>query len=268
MTTDTQSLVEARHTAATCRLDLILDAYETFCAYGCMPETWRGLAIELSIYLESDDVVRGSTAAVPLTPSNEPFSSWLTQPENFDGGQHLGYLVNDFVTALFHVAGVLAPTHHFGRDAKTLAFNVIPWDTDRVSQEQKRVRQRFCKVSMDQIYLPLRAIATHLLQNSVERRFNDLWSPCQESHHESLPFLALCDVQPKVRRPPAIRPPPSPRRTPSTLLRRAARAAGLLGNPDRSKNRALAGAFAPIQENGNAMLDHLHFCAHQLINNV
>lgn len=259
MTTDTYLLNDVRHAAESCQLDLVWDAYEAFCAYGRMPETWKALAAQLSIYLEVDDIAKHSNGSFDEEKVTAATSLYLKELEHFFGWHCLGYLVNDFVTALFHAAGVLAPTHHFKRGARTLAFDILPWNEGyQYSTYQTDVRQRLAQVSMDEICLPLKAIATHLLQSNlnVVRQFSDSWSPCQESHHMSISFLNLCNEQPQLQSPPATR------KTPSTRLRRAAaRAAGLLAYPDRSQARLSDGSLTPIQENGISLLYQPHSCS-------
>ncbi|OAL01193.1 kinase-like protein [Phaeosphaeriaceae sp. SRC1lsM3a] len=261
METEVLPLTAARRAAESFQLGPLLDAYETFCAYGCMPEAWKVLALQLSIYLESDDIANLKNAAQSPFRSNEPFRSYLRKVESHFGWEMIGYLVSDFVVALFHATSVLPGTHHFERDAKTLAFDVVPWDTDTVPVGQRLTRQHLGRLLPAEIYQPLADIATHLLRDDkgAARQSNDSWTPCGYSYAGILPFLTddyEMDWIPDFQRrygslllvqiePPKIEPP----KRSSTLLRRAAaRAAGLLGTPDRPQDQAADGSLVSIQE--------------------
>jgi hypothetical protein len=181
-------LVEARITAEQRHLSGILDAYETFCAYGYRPESWKILATHLTLYLESDYPGKPRTKQSLAFRSKISFASYL---ENLDSEQ-LGFLASDAVVALFHSTAVFDTSQHLERDPQTSCFDLLPWKKPQGSQAQMLVRTYLQGLQDVDLHLLIGGTTQQLYARTyLVHQFSSSWTLCSGSHLDILPRLNL-----------------------------------------------------------------------------
>jgi hypothetical protein len=179
-------LVEARIAAEERCLSGVLDAYETFCAYGYFPDSWKLLAAHLTLYLESDYPAKPRTKQSLTFRSEISFASYL---ETLDDEQ-LGFLASDAVVALFHLTAVFDTSQHLERNSQTSCFDLLPWEKPQGSQAQKLVRTYFQGLQDTDLYLLIEGITQQLYAKTYRvQQFSSSWTPCSGSHLDILPRL-------------------------------------------------------------------------------
>jgi hypothetical protein len=181
-------LVEARIAAKQRHLSGVLDAYETFCAYGYRPESWKILAAHLTLYLKSDYPEKPRTEQ-PLTfRSKISFASYLGNLDN----EQLGFLASGAVVALFHSTAVFDTSQHLERNPQTSYFDLLPWKKPQGSQAQILVRTCLQKLKDTDLHLLIGGITQQLYAKTyLAHQFSSSWTPCSSSHLDILPRLNL-----------------------------------------------------------------------------
>lgn len=83
----------------------LYEAYQAFCAYGTHPTSWRSLAVQLQLYLETN-------------PTFGPLSGFerrtFTQVLSRLDTEQFAYLISDALLALFRLSAVLPQDHDLG----------------------------------------------------------------------------------------------------------------------------------------------------------
>jgi hypothetical protein len=98
---------EAVHDAAVVRhLGDVVDAYETFCAYGHLSTAWKSLSIQLALYLKTHYFGRPNVETEIPFQMGLPYAAYLEQLVMIQ----LGYPASDAVIALLQVNEVLLPS--------------------------------------------------------------------------------------------------------------------------------------------------------------
>lgn len=184
-------LVEARRIAEECHLRGVFDAYETFCACADHPHSWKVLAADLTLYLDSDYPEKPHSTQ-PLTFRSEiSFASYLAK---LDDAQ-LGYLASDAVVALFHTTAVFDPSQHLERNPETSCFDLSPWEERQGPPAQKLVRTYLRELQNTDLYLLIDGIRQELYAREYRgHTFPSSYTPytpCSDSHLAILPHLDL-----------------------------------------------------------------------------
>jgi hypothetical protein len=186
-------LLSARRQAQASRLGDVLDAYETVCAFGYLPESWRTWTTHLAVYQDSVYFVNSNANAKLNFRSEISLEVYLQQLFDFQ----LAHLASDAITALFQATAVFAPWQHLEWDVETLCVEVVGWRRDRVSQRQMLVRRCLVTLEHNDLHLLLDGIRREITARDYLkdlRQFSstiDMWSPSSASHIEILPRLKL-----------------------------------------------------------------------------
>jgi len=250
-------LIHARHVAEEVRLSGVLDAYETVCAYGYLPESWQMLATQLALYLEAEYHNKSTEKSSLTFRSEVPLESYLVQLHDAE----LAYLTSDAITALFQSTAVFAAWQHLECDVKTSCIDVVTWRRSQVAQRQMLVRRCLVTLRHDDLHLLLDGVRREVTARGYLKGLRqsssttDTWSPCSASHIDILPRLELKMSDPDARflkhavdyTPPTLEPTPG---LAVTLLQRAtSRATSFLGSPRRNQGTdGQPSSLVPIME--------------------
>jgi hypothetical protein len=254
-------LLNARRQAQASRLGDVLDAYETVCAFGYLPESWRTWTTHLAVYQDSMYFVDTDAKAKLNFRSETPLQIYLQQLFDFQ----LAHLASDAVTALFHATAVFAPWQHLEWDAETLCVEVVSWRRDQVSQRQMLVRRCLVTLERNDLHLLLDGVRREITARDYFRDLRqfsstiDMWSPSSASHIEILPRLKLklSDADTRFLGHAVNYVPPTLETTPNlavTLMQRAtSRATSFLGSQGRNQGQGHSASLIPIMEDSRSL---------------
>ena len=180
----------ARLAAEVRHLDHLFDAYQTFCLHGSNELSWRDLVNFLKLALQVQPLTHVSTAVQLRHVVEQDFVSYLHGLKS----EHLGYLINDLVTAYFHHAEVLQPADHIRTTQGTASLEVVTWVGERSEDLLCVLRTQLQQLLQTKLQVMIEAIIAVVSSRSDDWRSyrpSEFWTPCSHSHYPLLLHLDL-----------------------------------------------------------------------------
>jgi hypothetical protein len=184
-----------RRAAVDHHLGDIFDAYETFCAYHHHENTWRALATQLALYLDSQYFSKpGVQTSLPFQLGIS-FASYLDQLET----TQVLHLSSDAVIAILQTNKVLLPSQHLEMHGRSSYLDVAQWDGLHFPEAQALSRLYLQQLPHADLHLLIDGIKQELYVRCI----NLQWakgedSPVSNSFPEILLYLDL-DLSPTHR---------------------------------------------------------------------